>query len=374
MLADSAESAEVVKPEVIPRNRFGGGSPELRSLVPPLVPPLVPSMAASMIVAAFLAAAPAVAADSPADCLAQALRSAAPDTNVGELRARCAPESDGLAAEVSNGVESASSTTDLRDRRERSYRDASFGLLPHRPTYFLPVSFTEDLERRSPEIGENLNTEIKFQLSFKLPLFGPMRDGSGAFFVAYTLQAWWQAYQFDRSNPFRDYNHEPEFFYSLPTDMSLGGWRIGRIDFGFAHQSNGREEVDSRSWNRLFVDLRAERGNWWTSIRPWWRIPETVFRANSRSKDDNRDIGSFYGYGEWRIGHQGASGTSTTTMLRWNPGSGKGAVQFDLSTPTAFNPRIRWYLQGFAGYGESLADYNRRIRRVSIGLMFSDWY
>ena len=140
------------------------------------------------------------------------------------------------------------------------------------------------------------------------------------------------------------------------------------------HQSNGREEGESRSWNRLFVDLRAERGNWWTSIRPWWRIPETVFRANSRSMDDNRDIGSFYGYGEWRIGHLASSGRSTTAMFRWNPGSGKAAVQLDLSTPTGFNPRIRWYLQGFVGYGESLADYDRRIRRLSLGLMFSDWY
>ena len=247
-----------------------------------------------------------------------------------------------------------------------------FGLMSHRPGYFLPVSYSRDLVSDATEGASTASTEIKFQLSFKLPLFGANDPDRSAFYVGYTLQAWWQAYQFNDSNPFREYNHEPEFFYSIPTDRVALGWRVRRVDLGFAHHSNGREASESRSWNRFFVDVRAERGQWWTSIRPWWRIPESVFKANSLAKDDNSDIGRFYGYAEWRAGHVASSGTAVSTLLRLNPSSGKGALQLDLSMPTTFNPEIRWYLQGFAGYGESLGSYNRLSRRVSLGLMFSD--
>ncbi|MGE0310959.1 MAG: phospholipase A [Lautropia sp.] len=319
------------------------------------------------------AVAPVPHAPALEDCLLEALARAAPQVTVGELRAGCAGEPASRHARPAR-PDAPADAGDPVGWREQADRRARFGLLPHRPTYFLPISHTGDLAPRDPGLGQDAQTEIKFQLSFKLPLFGTADPRRASFFVGYTLQAWWQAYQFDRSNPFREYNHEPEFFYSMPLERTLAGWRLARFDAGFSHHSNGSEEGESRSWNRFFVDLRAERGNWWTSVRPWWRIPEAVFKANRDSKDDNVDIGSYYGYGEWRLGYVAEDGASATALLRWNPSSGRGAVQLDLSTPTGFNPRIRWYLQGFAGYGESLANYDRVIRRASVGLMFSDWY
>ncbi len=321
--------------------------------------------------------------DAIAACLLDSIARAAPEVTVGELRVRCARAATAarpaaplaLPADVKpDAAPTTPSPPAPRGLQAGAAPIASFGLLPHRPSYFMPLSYTDDLAPRTDATSPDVSTEIKFQLSFKLPFFGTDDVRRSSFFVGYTLQAWWQAYQLDRSNPFREYNHEPEFFYSIPTDRTPAGWRVSRVDAGFAHHSNGREDRASRSWNRLFVDLRAERGNWWTSIRPWWRIPEAVFKANSDSKEDNVDIGRYYGYAEWRLGYAAASGTSASTMLRWNPASGKGAVQVDLSTPTGFNPRIRWYLQGFAGYGESLANYDRVIHRASLGLMFSDAY
>ena len=62
-------------------------------------------------------------------------------------------------------------------------------------------------------------------------------------------------------------------------------------------------------------------------------------------------------------------------MLRRSLRSGgKGAAELNFSYPTGFNPRTRWYLRLFDGYGESLIDYNRRVRRIGIGVMLNDWY
>ena len=54
--------------------------------------------------------------------------------------------------------------------------------------------------------------------------------------------------------------------------------------------------------------------------------------------------------------------------------SGKGAVQLDWSRPTGFSPDLRWHIQYFDGYGESMLDYTRRVRRIGLGVMLNDWY
>ena len=120
-----------------------------------------------------------------------------------------------------------------RDRVEKGYWTRRLALMPHRPSYFLPVTYSRDLVLTDDDAGTattraaEQNTEIKFQLSLKLPLVAPPDATRSALFVAYTWQAWWQAYQLDRSNPFREYNHEPELFLSMPTDQRRR-WLAGR--------------------------------------------------------------------------------------------------------------------------------------------------
>ena len=47
----------------------------------------------------------------------------------------------------------------------------------------------------------------------------------------------------------------------------------------------------------------------------------------------------------------------------------KGAVQFDWFFPI-FNSGFYGYLQYFSGYGESLADYNRHVDKIGLGVAF----
>ncbi len=362
---------------------------------------------------AWLALAASALAQTPEErCLLDALRQAAPLTTVEELRAGCAglpapaparvapvPESlapppeagetvagsavsvvrdtpQGLSvAPVSRSKPAGDSPVRRRIEEEGVLWGERFALLPHRPNYLLPFSHSLDAPGTAGSAPVQRN-EVKFQISFKFPLTPPLYDGRLAAFFAYTGQYWWQAYNSERSSPFREYSHEPEVFVSWAPAMRLLGWDWRMASAGFVHQSNGRSAGFSRSWNRLFAEMLLDRpGPWWVAIRPWWRIPEDARPdPDSARGDDNPDITRYAGHGELRAGYADGLQNWTLTMRRSLSDGGKGAVQLDYSRPTGFSPNLRWHVQYFDGYGESLLDYRTRIRRIGFGVMLNDWY
>lgn len=319
-------------------------------------------------------------------CLLDRIRAAAPTATVAEIQADCEPPTATLPSATPEDDASrqsqliaplppvpepvafgtTSSPVERRMLSESRLWGERFALLPHRPNYLMPLTHMS----RDPVVGsqELQRNEIKFQLSFKFPLTPPLFEGRGALFFAYTGQFWWQAFNDDVSSPFRDYGHEPELFYAWRPGFSLAGWTARHASLGFVHQSNGRSGQISRSWNRLFAELTLDRpSGWWLSLRPWWRVPED-------DDDDNPEITRFVGNGELRVGHVGETENWTLTLRRNLGSGGKGSAQLDWSRPTGFSPQLRWYVQYFDGYGESLIDYNRRLQRIGAGVMLNDWF
>jgi phospholipase A1 len=132
------------------------------------------------------------------------------------------------------------------------------------------------------------------------------------------------------------------------------------------HESNGRSEPLSRSWNRVVANFGFERGPFNMLLKTWYRIPE------SASDDDNPDIEKYMGYGElwgYYFWKKARFGIMVRNNLRRD---NKGAIQFDVALPLI--ERISAYFQYFNGYGESLADYNKSVNRFGIGFMITDWY
>jgi phospholipase A1 len=208
------------------------------------------------------------------------------------------------------------------------------------------------------------STEAKFQVSFKLRLW--TTDGRRwGVWAAYTQQSQWQVYNDELSRPFRETNYMPELFVSYRPGLDLGGgfhWRL--LNAGYTHQSNGQSGSLSRSWDRLFAEFGVERDRFALLARLWYRIPE------SATKDDNPDITDYYGYGSLSALYKW-NGHSFSLMARGNISTGKGAAQFTWMSPRFLGP-LRGYVQAFAGYGESLIDYNWNQNTIGIGIALND--
>lgn len=258
--------------------------------------------------------------------------------------------------------------------------DTTWGFLPdskpaylrlHQPNYLLFGRYTTDANSAPYEpyfdaLGEEFeleDVEAKFQLSLKGRLLTTDDHRWGLWF-AYTQQSQWQLYSPDISRPFRETNYMPELFGSFRPGIEVAGMQWNLLNFGYTHQSNGRSDIISRSWDRLFVEAGLERGNFVLLARAWTRLSE------DEEDDDNPDITDYYGYGEI-TGIYKWNDNSFTLMGRGNPSTGKGAAQFTWASRPLLGP-LRGYLQVFTGYGESMIDYNWNQTTVGLGVTIND--
>jgi len=264
--------------------------------------------------------------------------------------------------------------------RPASLIDTAWGFLPdskpayvrlHQPNYLLLARWTSDVntEPYQPlfdafdEEADFEDVEAKFQLSVKGRLLTTDDHRWGLWF-AYTQQSQWQVFGEDISRPFRETNYMPEVFGSFRPGIQVGGMQWNLLTFGYTHQSNGRADPISRSWDRLFVEAALERDNLVLVARAWTRLTPSDY------EDDNPDIVDYYGHGEitgiykWRD-------HSFTLMGRGNLSTGKGAAQFTWASQPLLGP-LRGYLQVFTGYGESMIDYDWNQTTIGVGFTLND--
>lgn len=242
----------------------------------------------------------------------------------------------------------------------------------YHPNYLLPLSYTNEVniypyspvfEGAGIPDQEFDAAEAKFQLSLKARLW-TSNDRRWGLWLAYTQQSQWQVYNADISRPFRETNYMPEIFASYYPGLRFAGFDWKLLNFGVNHQSNGRADPVSRSWDRLFAEAGLERGNLALTLRVWTRIEE------DEDEDDNPDITDYYGHSELNALYR-RGGHGFSFMARGNFSTGKGAVQAGWFSPPFLGP-LRGYVQVFSGYGESLLDYNWNQTTVGIGLALND--
>lgn len=263
-------------------------------------------------------------------------------------------------------------TQRLQNERETTFDP--FVITPHRMNYFLPVTLTDSINRAAyagSEWDNHLkNAEAEFQISFKTPLNYDdlLIDGDGLF-LAFTLNSYWQVYAGDISRPFRETNYRPEMFYFAPTPWTpFGGNTWATI--GIEHQSNGRTQGLSRSWNRIYSNFIFEKENFVFTLRPWWRIPEDKKKEpNSPSGDDNPDIEKYMGH--FQIGAVYKWDDYEFSFIgRENFATHKGYGELGLTFPLW--GKLHGYTKYSTGYGENLIDYNHKQQRIGVGIALTD--
>lgn len=248
-----------------------------------------------------------------------------------------------------------------------------FKLLPYKANYLLPVRYSTSVNNlpHSPNPNNTVTTpldwdatEAKFQLSVRLKVADYLFGDNGAVWFGYTQQSNWQLYNAAESRPFRETNYEPEAILSFRTDADILGWRWRLLNFGLVHQSNGRSDPLSRSWNRVYAQFGLERGNFMLLIQPWYRLPE------SASRDDNPDIRDYMGSGEVRLLYANA-GHALSAQARYSFSGHAGGLKLEWAFPLV--DQLKGYVQLTSGYGESLIDYNHRQNTIGLGVLLLPW-
>jgi phospholipase A1 len=274
-------------------------------------------------------------------------------------------------------AESAPPPSALEERWELrpELKQGVFKLRPYKPLYALahvtsdanhsPSSPTRSIvEDREIELDK---AEAKLQFSFKTKLAQDLFGSAADLWFGYTQQSYWQAANSRFSSPFRSTDYEPEVVLVHPLRLDVGALRAGYLGLALNHQSNGRGESLSRSWNRVIGELAFEAGAWSFHLRPWARVFE-----RDDERNDNPDIEDYVGRGELVAVHRAGGHVVTLTgrhSLRGGDRS-RGSAQIDWAFPLI--GEINGHLQLFSGYGETLIDYNHSQTTFGVGISFFD--
>ena len=246
------------------------------------------------------------------------------------------------------------------------YQRGLFKFRPHHANYLIatrtyrpndtPYQVYRDLAGEDIRLSK---AELAYQLSFKLKMMQGAFGKPVDLWFGYTQNSFWQAANGKASSPFRETNYQPEIMAIAPLAFDIGGGlKLTHVGLGLNHQSNGQSGTLSRSWNRVYAQFGIEKDGFSATGRVWKRLSE--------DDDDNPDIVDYMGRGDLALAYR-RNGNTYSSTLRHNFHTSRSAVQAAWAFPLSGN--LKGYAQAFAGYGQSLIDYNYFQRSVGLGLL-----
>ena len=254
----------------------------------------------------------------------------------------------------------------------------SFKILPYKPVYLLPINYIDNINNLP--FSENPlnavtsptqfnNAELTFQLSFKTRIvrLNANKKQKIDLWAAYTQLSKWQFYNGAISRPFRETNYEPEVLVVFPLSYPLLGLEGVYLAAGYNHQSNGRSNPFSRSWNRIVFQAGWENDHWSIVLNPWIRIQEEAV------EDNNPNIENFVGRAELLAAYsKKRHNVSLALRHSLNGGSNsRGSLRLDYAIGIFDNLYLNAQL--FHGYGENLIDFNHKQTTLGLGLSLVRW-
>jgi len=252
----------------------------------------------------------------------------------------------------------------------------TFVVRTYLPNFLLPFHYTSNMNRapHSPtqpagpaNNRDYRDIEAKLQISLRAKVVEDLFLPGADLWAAYTQRSLWQLWDSGDSSPFRSTDYQPEMIYVVPVPARFGtlplGWNLRMLQLGFAHQSNGQSDPLSRSWNRITAGVGFEHGEYSVQIRGNQRI-------RLQGKDDNPDLADYIGRGEVNMAWAPGASTLGVTWRTNLKSASRGSLQVDWTYPVFANQPtgLRWYVQLFHGYGETLLDYNQRQSSLGLGL------
>jgi phospholipase A1 len=320
--------------------------------------------------AAVLLPATSAFASELEECITKEVLEGNPGRSAADIKALCR-DRVGAQALTEETITGDLSAVEVRGRAEGAVEGADYVMTAYHPTYIMGTYDTKfdpadtPFAELDPDFENFKKQEIKYQLSAKALVARDLFGSNVSLYGAYTQEAWWQLFSDEgiTSAPFRDINHEPEIFLRRfsGADLPFDG-RLVNTDLALVHESNGRSQFLSRSWNRVMARFTLDYGDLALFGRLWYRLPEDI------EDDDNPYEYRYLGYGDMRAVW---APNRNTFSLMVRPGTEELATELTWSYP--ISEKLRVYAQWWNGYGESLIAYDQRVNRFGIGIAINDY-
>ncbi len=203
---------------------------------------------------------------------------------------------------------------------------------------------------------------LKFQVSVKLRL--PIHG----LFLAYTQRSFMDVLQ--ESTPFYDHNFEPEVFYVYTfSDQFTQNHSLQSLQIGYKHESNGLDAIDSRSWERIYLEALIKKGGWYIRPTIWFPFLEDI---------GNSDIEKFYGYSELTVAYIWSNDVRLSGQFHLGTDITNGNIKADITLPfhilfktlpSGWSQSNLWF-QVWQGHGETLLGLQESSTAISVGVGF----
>lgn len=222
-----------------------------------------------------------------------------------------------------------------------------------------------------PPIGQKItkeNTNVKFQISISQKLTKSTLPWNTYLYLFYTQKVFWNV--LEESLPMTDLNFNPGIGLAKP--LFVKNRYIGKLTLQLEHESNGRDSIQSRSWNRItlganiIVDANLSvHGKIWIPI------------VDGENNKDILDYCGIYQVGTSYISNNKRWNASVILVKRRGWKLNYNTI-FELAWKLNNKQNQYLFLQYYNGYGEGLLDYNKFHSQLRVGIvikptLFSDY-
>lgn len=212
------------------------------------------------------------------------------------------------------------------------------------------------------------NSDAKFQVSLQIRLTNNTLPWNSYLYFYYTQKVFWSI--LEESLPMTDLNFNPGIGLAKP--LYSDGRYIGKLKLQIEHESNGKDSIASRSWNRISAGANIIVDNTLMIHGKVW-IPII-------DGENNKDILDYCGI--YQVGTQVMSEnqkwTGSVTLVKRKGWKLNYNVIAEISY--RFSKRSDWsiFAQYYCGYGEGLLNYNQHVSKIRAGIVirphfFSDY-
>lgn len=203
------------------------------------------------------------------------------------------------------------------------------------------------------------NSNAKFQVSIRNRMTNSTLPFKTYLFLTYSQKAYWDV--FKESFPFRDLNYNPTL--GIGKALIRNNRFLGTITFQFEHESNGKDGLDSRSWNKAsFGAMFLLDDNWTFQSKAWIPIVDS---------GNNKDIVDYTGWGFVAMDYSSSQHKYNASCVVTKRGGANlnANIEFNFSIRLFSDDNQYLFLQYYNGYGEFLLDYKRYSHMLRLGIV-----